>query len=316
MLGATCLGFLLVVVLLSLAIGAPFVLPDERVSPALGVNYGVPFAVAVAGVPAGLVVVCIAGGIVRDRLRRAAIDIYLLLLFAVVMYGHFHLKMWMPVINPRLFDAAYHATDDHLRFALTIIVGVRDAIVAALPMADGLYQAGYLGMYVLSLWGHAFGHRRWHYHNFTAVLLLEMVGPLTYLIAPAVGPFIYESGRNLDVIPAQQVMYANLQAVQREGVGWLAQHGGGNFTGLPAAMPSLHIAAAWILTYYAVKARLLIWPLSALLLIWIAIDGVALRWHYVIDMPAGIALAAVVIAATNRLCREVGGCVTAPRWPA
>jgi hypothetical protein len=48
-------------------------------------------------------------------------------------------------------------------------------------------------MFALSLWFHAAGNRRWHHHNMIALLLVEMAGAYSYLIAPAVGPFVFES---------------------------------------------------------------------------------------------------------------------------
>jgi hypothetical protein len=38
--------------------------------------------------------------------------------------------------------------------------------------------------------------------------------------------------------------------------------------------------------------------------LWILIDSIALRWHYVIDVPVGFALALFVIWLTNRIFRD------------
>jgi hypothetical protein len=81
-------------------------------------------------------------------------------------------------------------------------------------------------------------------------------------------------------------------------------HGSNYFTGPPAAMPSLHIAGAVIMAHYAMKARLLVAPVMLLLLGWIGIESVVARWHYIVDLPAGIALAAAVILVTDQACRR------------
>jgi hypothetical protein len=55
------------------------------------------------------------------------------------------------------------------------------------------------------------------------------------------------------------------------------------------------------MTYYMLKNRDYMAPLFVLFWLWILVDSVALRWHYAIDAPAGIALCALVIWLTNRL---------------
>jgi hypothetical protein len=175
-------------------------------------------------------------------------------------------------------------------------------VIVVLPHADSWYQAGLLAMFALSFWFHAVGKRQWYYHNMTAILLLEMIGPLGYLVAPAVGPFIFQHGPSDVATAAQTTMYAGFLQVQAGGAAWLAQHGGSYFTAPPAAMPSLHVAVAWVMTYYAIKARSAVSPLMVLLLGWITVESVVLRWHYLVDLPAGFLLACLVIVITNRVC--------------
>jgi hypothetical protein len=181
---------------------------------------------------------------------------------------------------------------------------VRAAVIAVLPQADRWYGPGLMAMFALSFWLHAVGPRRWHYHNMTALLLLEMLGPLAYLVAPAVGPFVFAQGPSAHETAAQATMYAGFLQVQAGGAAWLAHHGGDYFTAPPAAMPSLHVAAAWVITYYALKARSRLAPLLALGFVWIVVESVALRWHYLADLPAGFVLACGVILVANRVCRH------------
>jgi hypothetical protein len=294
-------------IVLSVATGAPFMVPTERISRAIGVHYIVPFSLGVLGylLVEILVYVFRAGDPNnRQRLRDMATDGYFLALFIVVMYVHFHIKMWMPLINPRLFDYAYFSIDNELRSLLDIARVVRDFVARLLPAADAWYQNGFLAMFALSLWFHAIGSRRWHFHNMTALLQLEMIGAISYLIVPAVGPFIFEVGPNALATRAQHGMYLGFTYVQLEGIQWLARNGGEYFTGPPAAMPSLHIAGAWIMTYYAVKARSLVAPVMIFLFAWICIESVVARWHYIIDLPAGLALATLIIVIANRVCRH------------
>jgi energy-converting hydrogenase Eha subunit B len=43
-------------------------------------------------------------------------------------------------------------------------------------------------------------------------------------------------------------------------------------------------------------------PLFVMVTFWVTIESVASRWHYMIDLPAGLLLAVLVIWLTNRLC--------------
>jgi hypothetical protein len=58
------------------------------------------------------------------------------------------------------------------------------------------------------------------------------------------------------------------------------------------------------MSYYAVKGRLWATPLLIVLSVWIAIESVVTRWHYFVDLPAGLALAGIIILATNWICRH------------
>jgi hypothetical protein len=177
-------------------------------------------------------------------------------------------------------------------------------LASVLPAPDLWYQGAQLGLFIGSFWIHGLGDRRWHHHNVTALLLNLMIGPLTYLIAPAVGPFIFETGPNQAATAAQQAMYAQFSDLVAQGPSWLIAHGGAYFTAPLAAMPSLHVSAACIVSYYAIRARSWFAPLMILFAIWIFIDSVVSRWHYLIDLPPGILLAMVSIAIANWVCGD------------
>jgi hypothetical protein len=298
-----CMGFVGVGALLSHLTGAPFVVPRGR-SPALGVNFSLPLVAAIVGYVALQL-----GARVRDPRvrrdgwsRRAAADVFLLSLFILVVYVHFHIKMWVPLVNPHLYDTHYFAIDLRLRPVIGALRGARAAIATVLPDPDVWYELAFFAMFSLSFWFHAAGRRRFHYHNMVAISLTEVFGALLYLVAPAVGPFVFEHGDNALATAAQLRMYGEFHALQAGGVGWLTRHGSEYFTAPLAAMPSLHVAATFVLAYYAVRARLLIAPLAVAALGWIGIESVVSRWHYLVDVPAGLAVAFVSIALANRLC--------------
>jgi hypothetical protein len=299
--------FALATVLLGRLTGAPFVLPTERVSPALGIPAIVP--VAVAGI--GYLLAQAARQALWPRpgqgwagtLRLALGDLAFIGLFLAVTYLHFHIKTWMPLVNPHLFDEAYLAVDQALRPVLDALAAVRAAVARLLPAPDLWYQGAQAALVMLAFWLHALGDRRWHHHSMTALLLLLMLGPLTYLIAPAVGPFLYEDGPNAVATASQHAMHAVFEQVRTGGPAWLAAHGGEHLTAAVAAMPSLHVALATLVTYYAWKMRSALLPLILFLSGWIFVESVVSRWHYLVDLPPGVALAALVILIANRVCR-------------
>ncbi len=305
-LGAAVAVFAVVTALLSLAIGAPFVIPSDHVSPALGLRPAVPLEIALLGGLLGQVVgwkLSDGGRDYNQLLRRISTDLVYVIMFVIVIYFHFHLKMWMPLLNSHLYDPVYFQIDQNLRPVIVGIDRIRTVMATLLPAPDLWYQGAQLGLFIGSFWLHGLGKRRWHHHNMTALLLNLMIGPLAYLLAPAVGPFIFEPGRNPVATAAQQAMYAQFTELQAQGPSWLLAHGGEYFTAPLAAMPSLHVSAACIVCYYALKARSPFALLMVFFAFWIFIDSVGSRWHYLVDLPAGVLLAALVIAIANWVCR-------------
>ena len=302
---AVVLGFGVITVMLALASGAPFVIPGAGVSPALGVPAALPLEIGVLGWLAGQLVSWKYGAAARDGSQlsqQLTTDVVYILLFVVVIYCHFHIKMWMPLLNVRLYDDTYFQIDQHLRPLLEGLGRLRAAVASVLPAADFWYQGAQLGLFVGSFWILGLGDRRWHHQNMTALLLNLMIGPLAYLVAPAVGPFIFEAGPNRAATEAQQAMYAQFTDLVAQGPSWLAAHGAQYFTAPLAAMPSLHVSAACIVCYYTLRARSRFAPLMVLFATWIFINSVVSRWHYLIDLPPGILLAVVSITIANRVC--------------
>ena len=305
--GLVVLAVLIFVVLgigTSMIAGTPFTVPHSGNIPGLHTNYWVPPIVAAVGYLLLQMVakwIGASGRTWREVVKFAATDYLLLALFILIIYVHFNIKMWLPLLNPRIYDADYFAVDQALQPLLTVFQDIRGAIAHVLPWTDIWYQAAFMVIFVLSFLSHALGSRRFHLHNMFGVMLIEMVGVFTYMIAPAVGPFIYEQGANALATTAELKMLEVYQNVRDGGVAWIAANGGMFFAEPPAAMPSLHVGCSLIITYYAFRGRLWMAPISAVALTWIFIESVVSRWHYLVDLPVGILLAIAVIAVTNRL---------------
>ena len=301
---AITLVFGLLVAAISQIIGTPLNLPDERVSLVLGINVVVPLGLAITCYLVTQGVLILRGKARRSRrqiLDDMANDLVLVGLYVAANYLHFNLKMWVPLINPALFDAAYMASDESLRPLVDAFTWISTAIRTNLNPEFRWYQFLFLTMFVLTFCRFAAVRNALYPRFAVSMLLMVSLGALSYLIAPALGPFIYEDGNTLAATEAQAGMYAAYQSVQAEGAAWIARNGSDYFTGALAAMPSLHVGYASLMTYYMLKNRDVLAPLFVLFWLWILVDSVALRWHYAIDAPAGIALCALVIWLTNRL---------------
>jgi hypothetical protein len=169
------------------------------------------------------------------------------------------------------------------------------------PGADAWYQGAFLLMFISGFCSLAVTRNPVYPRFCLGVLLTLSIGALSYMIAPALGPFIYEDGLSASATQAQASMYwAHQQAVQH-GMDWIERAGPGYFTGGLAAMPSLHIAHAIVMTYFIKRAGSPLFVLFLLICFWVTIESVASRWHYLIDLPAGLGVALLVIWLTNRI---------------
>lgn len=303
----TVIGFFAIALVIARIWGIDFTFPRPGKIPGLDANYWAPPGIAAIA----YLVIQLAGRqlIRRNRPSWAAFgrrlfdDYYLLALFIFVIYVHFNIKMWIPVVNPALYDAQYFAVDQALRPLIDLFAWIRAWGARIIPAVDIWYQAAFFAVFVLSFLTHSIGNRRWHYHNMIGLLLIEMVGPLSYLFAPAVGPFIFEQGPNRMATTAELTMYEVYKQVLAGGGAWVSENGGHYFAQPLAAMPSLHVGATFVIVYYSVVARQWVSPLAVLAFIWIVIESVVARWHYLVDLPVGLLLAVIVIFVTNRLCR-------------
>lgn len=297
--------FSLIVLAIAFAYGAPLSYPRERISLALGYSAILPVTIAVF-LYVGL-------RLVRSLILRrdqglaqlvpmVATDLTLMGLFVLATYFHFSLKTWVQLVNPNLYDAYYMSVDHSLRPLIDLFYWVRTNYLTALPNTDTWYQTAFLLMFMLGFCSLAVTRNAIYSRFCVGVLLTICLGALSYLIAPALGPFLYEQGLNARATEAQAGMLWAHEQVMREGMPWIAEAGPDYFTGALAAMPSLHITHAIVMTWFIFRARSYLVPIFLMICFWVTIESIASRWHYLIDLPAGALLAVFIIWLTNRLC--------------
>jgi hypothetical protein len=93
---------------------------------------------------------------------------------------------------------------------------------------------------------------------------------------------------------------------------WLAANGGASFVAGLAAMPSLHAAGAFLFFVFAWKHGRPLVPLYGAALFFILVTSIATRWHYIIDLPIGIALAYGCVRLAERIVKPIEVDVPAP----
>lgn len=275
-------AFLAITVLISVGFGLPLSLPSGERAAFVGIHYLYPLlGVAVWGVFA----------IIGQRQNLGKTLIIALPCYAIVLLCHFNLKLWSPHINPLLWDNLYWQTDLSLRPLVDLCFDLRRMTAPLISLESNFYMIGFIGMFYISFCFHALTSPRDFRTLFLAALFFQGAGALAYLVMPALGPFIYEAGLEPAATNAQQSMLEAYNANVAGGADWIARYGATHLTVGLAAMPSLHTGGSFLFLLFAWRYARPLVPLYVLLFVFISIDAVATRWHYIIDLPVGIFLA-------------------------
>ena len=309
---ATVLVLLAFALVFSGLTGAPFVVPDPENTGFIGLRYSFPLGLGAIWLGISFLVYRQrrkqgkGNALAEETNKRHAVQALIYFVtFSAVMWLHFNIKLWGPLINPRRYDDFYQCIDVALAPLLDLAFEIRDWVgVRSGDHIDSWYLLTFAFMFFFSFAWHLFRHREALRNVFLAILFIEALGPLAYLIAPAAGPFLYGNGQNLVALINEQAMWDIRNLILQQGPGWIAANGDRYLSAGLAAMPSLHAGASYIFVHYAVKYRTPLLPAYLVMYGWILIEAVASKWHYAIDLPAGIALALFCIWLSDRFCRE------------
>lgn len=218
--------------------------------------------------------------------------------FTLILWLHFHIKLWIPLIHPVSYDQIYEAIDRNCFSWLDPIIAWRSHLTQ-IEWVNHLYVNLFIGMFLCSFVIHNLRGRSEFRRVFLASLLVQAMGAISYLIAPAVGPFLYHSSANAWTGEVEGYLYNIRLDMLAGGIDWLKANTGQYLACGLAAMPSLHVAASFVFLHYAWRhcrwLTLLYGPAFA----WIIFEAMASRWHYAIDLVAGMALACGSIALAN-----------------
>lgn len=288
------ISFLTVALALAWRFDLPFVVPASDALEFTGMSYGVPLSlIAVLGLYL----------VVTRQIHRLTYYCLAAIAYAVILISHFNVKLWMSLINPILWDDAYWTTDQAVQPLTDAAFALHNMVEATLHVGDHLYLFAFLSMFAGSIIVHSAQSFIVFRKVIFAAMLVHVLGALSYLVMPAVGPFIYEQGVNALETARQEHMYAGYQALVAGGRPWIASEGSQYMFAAVAAMPSLHVASSAVFVYFAWKHARWLGVVYLPLFIFIIFEAVATRWHYWIDVAAGLALTALAITITAGVFR-------------
>jgi hypothetical protein len=290
------LGFFLISAILAHRSGLKLVLPSSNALQFTGMSYAVPLSMIFA---LGLFM------ILTNRKMRLAYYLVGGFAYGVILIIHFNVKLWMGIINPLRWDEFYWETDQMVRPIIDASYVVHNLVGMVLPAENHLYLFAFLAMFASSIIAHSMRSFMVFRKVIFTAMLVHVLGALSYLILPAVGPFIYEAGVNALETARQEHMYQSYQALMAGGKPWMASEGSQYLFSAIAAMPSLHVASSAVFVYYAWKHERWLGWLYLPIFVFIMFEAMATRWHYLIDVVAGLALTGLAIAITTALFRPI-----------
>jgi hypothetical protein len=214
--------------------------------------------------------------------------------FALVLSLSLYIKLLVPLLRPTLYDRQYEAIDRVLFAWLEPLINWRTRAIQV-HWIDSLYFLAFFSMFLFSFVTHNLRGRAEFRRVFLATLLVQGVGGVLYLAAPALGPFLYHPSANPVMGATEHYFYLVRQNELAGGVRWLSANAGRYIMCGLAAMPSLHAAGSFVFLYYAWRVRWL-FAIYVPAFGWILFGAMATRWHYGIDLIAGLGLACSCIA--------------------
>lgn len=243
---------------------------------------------ATGGLLAALVAVLllVRGGMLRHGLIAPLA--YRTVLYGTVQASYFILGDLLPLVNPTTLDTELFQLD-------AALFGFEPALYMdrwVNPITTEWFSFFYFGYFFL-LALHVIPmlllarHRRLMSEFAFGMLIVFCVGHSVYMIVPGFGPYRALADSFQNALPAGLWHDTVMSAVSAGG----AQKD---------IFPSLHTAAPTFITLFSFRNRDRIpfrwsWPLVAFFTVNIIIATMFLRWHYVIDIVAGLLLATLAI---------------------
>lgn len=208
--------------------------------------------------------------------------------------SYFQLRWILPAVTQRSLDADIFAFDMrvfHYEPSVAWDKWVNPTTVEWFAFFYALYFL-IVGLHVVP-WL-LFGKDSTRFNAFSVGLLIVfLTAHMTYMIVPGYGPYEHLTFRN--ELHGGGFWKIVLDAVHEDGA-------------LKDIFPSLHTAAPSFLLFFSIAHRKAVpfkytWPLMAFLVSQIVIATMFLRWHYLVDIVAGLLLALVAVPLGAKIAR-------------
>jgi len=239
------------------------------------------------------------GQLSREFLRALRLCISLVFLF--VAYSN--LKAAVPLLRPGLYDHLLYRLDRMLFFGFDPLKFVGSLRI---PWLVTLMQRSYYFLFFFILFGLSgslfFRSSRYMAKVLLAFALVYAVGLVGYYLVPSVGPAFYNATSGFFRHTAHSTLKMWLYNAYVEFCRHPHTAPIAPFSGL-AAFPSLHLAQMAVFLYYLWECEKWLVALLALPALLLSVATVYLGWHYVVDLPAGLLVAAVAVGLAERIHR-------------
>lgn len=275
----------------------PIVIPSSDSTAFVGMHYIYPFlAVAILG-PGMAFKAKMSREVFFRQIVRA------MLCYACILYVHFMFKLWTPHINSVNYDDVFWMTDQKMHWLVEAFSQIRIVVFGFIPYSANFYMFGFIAMFYIGLIWQVKNVPQHVRELLIACMIMQILGTIGYLLAPAVGPFQFERGVNPLITVQQTTMMDFYRQSMLHGVDWLQANGAHSFTAGLGAMPSLHVAGATLFFLNARRHSRVLSILFGFILVYIVVTSVAARWHYLVDLPFGAAIAWISLKSSEKLVR-------------
>ncbi|GAB4327584.1 MAG: hypothetical protein Kow0037_01250 [Calditrichia bacterium] len=196
----------------------------------------------------------------------------------------------VPIINNRIYDLKLIQFDKFITWGCQVI---------DLPLKNeawlSILQLGYVSYYFLPILLLSFLYKKGKMQAFddagAGILMMFYFSYIGYVLVPAIGPRYFLTHLENPLVGQNTIfLWVNHMLNFLENIQW-------------DAFPSGHVAIAGGVCYYSHKFFRPLFPIMLLFFMFILLSTVWLRYHYFIDLVAGIALILIVVNLNNGLSK-------------
>jgi hypothetical protein len=228
------------------------------------------------------------------EMKKLARDLLMFLRLLICLLAALYMMLcfkWWSHLQGQLYDQFYWEIDLKFQGLKTAMMLAADWLGWSHEMYFRLFGLCFFLSYFISIGTKPEVFTR----IITATCAVALIGGLSYNIAPAYGPFYIEPVTSYLAIIQQMMLESSQAFASAKGGTFDPEH----FEVALGAMPSLHVAYTLMLTFYAFRVHWSLGIILSILASYVAMYAVVTRYHYLIDLPAGVLVASLAIALTE-----------------